>query len=343
MSSQDTGRPSEDRSEGFSKYFRRMKTVLRPRSVSKPQSLDAFDVATTARVTTPVPTPILDQIQQTTVQEQPIIIDYKAMQREKTRALFSKYNLSFELTGESSPTDYQFARVSKPIRMRVRRTCHRCEMTFGPDKVCVNCQHLRCKKCPRFPPIQTRDEESSVSTFRLHELRAKQQGMLHLTSHLKLSGNPASPLSRSSSSGGPDFVHKTVRQRVRRDCHLCGTMFAKGTKQCTSCRHTRCKICPRQPAKLDKYPDGYPGDAEPPKVAPDRTFKRPRQRVHYICHVCTTSYYQDSRLCVKCGQTKCDETIRVPPRKIEHGPDPGVIRSLEEKLATMVISANQIT
>ncbi|KAJ5312379.1 hypothetical protein PENANT_c027G02352 [Penicillium antarcticum] len=341
MSSEDTGRPGEDRSEGVSKYFRRMKSVLRPRSAPRDQSLDTPNVAETAQSIASAPAP--EQVQQPTIPEQPIIPDYKAMQREKAQALFSKYNLSFELTGERSPTDHQFARVAKPIRMRVRRACHRCETVFGPDKVCVNCQHLRCKKCPRFPPAQAQDEEPSISKIRLHELRAKQQGMLHLTPHLKLSGNPASPLSRTSNMGGPDFVNKPIRQRVRRDCHLCGIMFARGSKQCASCRHNRCKSCPRQPAKLDKYPDGYPGDVEPPKLAPDRTFKKPRRRVHYICHVCTTSYHEDARVCVQCGQTKCDETIRVPPKKIKQEPDPGVIRSLEEKLANMVISANPIT
>jgi hypothetical protein len=33
------------------------------------------------------------------------------------------------------------------------------------------------------------------------------------------------------------------------------------------------KICPRDPAKLDKYPDGYPGDADPPRPRPERTWK----------------------------------------------------------------------
>lgn len=256
--------------------------------------------------------PAPERVGQSTIPDQPIIPDYKAMQREKANALFSKYNLSFQVTGERSSTDHQFARVAKPIRMRVRRACHRCETTFGPEKVCVNCQHVRCKKCPRFPPAQAEGEEPSMSKIRLHEVRAKQNGMLHLTPHLKLSGNPASPFAKTSGTGGRDFVQKTVHQRVRRHCHLCGTFFAKGTKQCVSCHHLRCKICPRQPAKPVKYPDGYPGDVDPPKVTPDRTFKKPRRRVHYVCHVCTTSYHEDAPTCVKCGQTKCDETIRIP-------------------------------
>jgi len=41
--------------------------------------------------------------------------------------------------------------VRKKIRQRVHRTCHRCETDFGAEKVCSNCKHHRCKKCPRDP------------------------------------------------------------------------------------------------------------------------------------------------------------------------------------------------
>ena len=35
---------------------------------------------------------------------------------------------------------------------RVRRTCHKCHVTFiGKATTCRNCQHLRCPKCPREP------------------------------------------------------------------------------------------------------------------------------------------------------------------------------------------------
>lgn len=41
-------RPGEEKPEGFSKYLKRMKTVLRPRSVSKRQSHAAPETATAA-------------------------------------------------------------------------------------------------------------------------------------------------------------------------------------------------------------------------------------------------------------------------------------------------------
>lgn len=246
-----------------------------------------------------------------------MLTDYSALQQEKARALFAKYGLTLEPGEWKSPTDLQLTRVTKPIRMRVRRTCHRCETTFGPDKICANCQHPRCKKCPRFPPAPEKPEgerqHPSLPKSKLPEIWASQRGVPGFTPHLRLTGNPAAPLSMASRTGGPDLVRKPVRQRVRRTCHSCETAFASGSKECENCKHVRCKKCPRTPVKPDKYPDGYPGDVGPPKlVKPERTFKKARRRVHYICHVCNTSYNEGAQTCGKCGQAKCAETIRIP-------------------------------
>ncbi|TQS34686.1 hypothetical protein Golomagni_04921 [Golovinomyces magnicellulatus] len=42
-------------------------------------------------------------------------------------------------------------RVEKPIRVRILRLCHKCNTTFGRDKQCVVCQHVKCKQCARHP------------------------------------------------------------------------------------------------------------------------------------------------------------------------------------------------
>jgi hypothetical protein len=292
-----------------------------------------------------------------------MLADYSLIRQEKARVLFAKYGLTLEPEEWKSPTDLQLARVTKPIRMRVRRTCHRCDTTFGPDKVCVNCQHPRCKKCPRFPPHGHEHGKDSgqprIPKPKIPEIRARQYGSPSLNQHFKLTGDPNAPLKVQSRSGGPDLVRKTVRQRVRRSCHSCGKTFAPNSKECEDCKHVRCKKCPREPPKLDKYPDGYPGDVdppEPPKLKPDRTFRKPRRRVHYICHVCDTSYNEGANTCGKCGQAKCAETIRIPyvhptrilgpsannvyrPKKVKPEPDPEVLRRVEERIAALNIQA----
>ncbi|KAJ5086480.1 hypothetical protein NUU61_007787 [Penicillium alfredii] len=338
MSPQDTSGRLEDRPEGLSKYLKRMKTVLRPRSSSKRQSLASPpEVGQSITATAPAPSTPAPARKSTGATKPVMLTDYSVLQQEKARVLFAKYGLTLEPGEWKSPTDLQLTRVTKPIRMRVRRTCHRCETTFGPEKVCVNCQHARCKKCPRFPPTRPKDEDPPIPKPKIPEIRARQRGVLPMTPHLMFTGDPTGPLVLPSRTGGQDFVRKTVRQRVHRTCHLCETQFPLGIKECEKCQHLRCKRCPRQPPKLDKYPDGYPGDVDPPKLKPDRTFKKPRRRVHYICHVCSTTYHDGASTCSKCGQAKCAETIRIPPKKIKHEPDPQVVRSMEDKLSALAI------
>ncbi|CAG7919119.1 unnamed protein product [Penicillium olsonii] len=336
-------RPGEEKPEGFSKYLKRMKTVLRPRSTSKRHSHAAPETAAAApSEAAPAPAPV--QPTTSTPAQEPsepapvVMTEFTTTYHAKTSALFAKYGLNLDPDAWKAPPDLQqLNRVTKPIRMRVRRTCHRCETTFGTEKVCVNCSHTRCTKCPRFPPARA-EGEPHIHRPKMQELSANHPRGLHITPHLKYNGDAINPLMKLSRTGGQDLVRKQVRQRVHRNCHVCTVQFTSGSKLCEACNHVRCKKCPRDPAKLDKYPDGYPGDADPPKAKPDRVYKKPRHRVHYVCHVCTTSYLQDSDTCASCGQTKCAETIRIPPKKVKREPDPELVRSVEEKLAAMAIT-----
>ncbi|CAI7623668.1 unnamed protein product [Penicillium glandicola] len=346
--SQD-GRP-EDKHEGFSKYLKRIKTVLRPRSMSKRQSIagEAAPVETTAKATSSAPAPVLESAsaheptpapapaQERSAPGPVMITDYSTTQHEKARALFAKYGLTVDTSEWKTPPDLQITRVTKPIRMRVRRTCHRCETTFGADKVCVNCQHTRCTKCPRYPPARSDDGEPTLKS-KYPDSYIQRSQLFPRDSHLKLSTTKQVSIKMSSPTGGPDFVQRPVRQRIHRYCHLCASVFTPGSKECSSCSHVCCKICPRDPAKLHKYPDGYAGDADPPKPKPARAFKKPRQRIHYQCHVCETWFQGNTQTCLGCGQAKCDKTIRIPPKKVKPEPSPEVLKSIEEKLAAMAL------
>ncbi|KAE8370993.1 hypothetical protein BDV26DRAFT_299223, partial [Aspergillus bertholletiae] len=259
-----------------------------------------------------------------------------AIQEEKARSLFAKYGLTLE-PGEWKPTiDTEVQRVAKPIRMRVRRTCHRCQTTFGIDKLCTNCQHVRCKKCPRYPPQKSHDHTESALQTILSQKGKEPIAAAAATAAPRKAKSP--PITIPSRTGGQDLVRKEVKQRVRRTCHRCCTTFAPESTECENCKHTRCKKCPREPPKLDKYPDGYPGDVEPPAEPPARTWKKPRLRVRYTCHQCSTLYRSGENTCSNCGQEKCSETIRNPPKKQKPEPDPEVLRRVEERL-NVTISA----
>lgn len=74
----------------------------------------------------------------------------------------------------------------------------------------------------------------------------------------------------------------------------------------------RCCCANETRPKLHKYPDGYPGDIEPPLEMPQRSWRKPRHRVRYTCHLCSTLYRSGERHCSGCGQEKGPHTIRDP-------------------------------
>ncbi|KAJ5558646.1 hypothetical protein N7535_008862 [Penicillium sp. DV-2018c] len=348
-------RYTREEREGISKYLERMRNVFRPRSGSRRQSLPPQLTATVE--SPPPPTPaqaapgepseatILAPAQaQGLVPSHPVnYTNCVFTQNDKMRALFTKYGLNLDPAVWSSPGDLQLTRVSKPIRMRVHRTCHRCETTFGADRLCINCQHTRCTKCPRYPDTRTTDGEPATRKSKAPEISVPQPRMLPRTPYFKLHGNINFPLTMPSYTNGQNLVYRPVRQRIHRYCHICDSSFVPDEKSCPACRHVRCKKCPRNPAKLHKYPDGYAGDADPPGARPERTFKKPRRRVHYICHICETWYQGASGVCAGCGQEKCADSIRIPSHKVKPEPDPEVIRTIEARLAGLAISQAHTT
>ena len=303
---------------------------------------------------------------------QPAMLSHwSVVQEEKARALFAKYGMTLEPGEWKSPNDVTVQRVTKPIRMRVRRTCHRCQTTFGPDKLCVNCQHVRCKKCPRHPAAKSHDHGQQNTEAALKAILARKANPAMAATKRK-----EPKLTLPSRTGGQDLVRRPIVQRVRRTCHRCCVVFASGTNECASCHHVRCKKCPRDPyvltprlcfdnrtdcsrPKLHKYPDGYPGDAEPPYEQPPRAWRKPRQRVRYTCHQCSTVYRSGEKVCSNCGQEKGPQTLRDPyglpsipspnwtrrltsyrPKKQRPEPDPAIVKQVEERLAKVKLDLN---
>lgn len=145
---------------------------------------------------------------------------------EKARSLFAKYGLKLEPADWTPPVRADAQRVEKKIRLRVHRECHRCQVTFGSEKICKNCKHTRCKKCPRYPSKKSKVPED------------KGKGKF-----------PAGPivLTMPSRVTGKELARSSPVQRVRRTCHKCETLFDGKSTQCKNCSHSRCPRCPRDP------------------------------------------------------------------------------------------------
>ncbi|CAH0059585.1 unnamed protein product [Clonostachys solani] len=257
-----------------------------------------------------------------------------ALFEERAKKLGERYGLEIKTTDWKTitidPTDDTVLRVNKPIRMRVRRTCHRCEANFTTSKECPSCQHTRCVKCARYPPRRT-EEEKIASRERRAELIRTQKENAPLIVDYRIDQKPV-VLKKPSRTGGQDLIYKKPRQRVRRNCHECARLFPPGSKTCEGCGHIRCTDCPRDPPKKDKYPLGYPGDEFGPSSVP-----------HFECHSCKALYppgSENGTKCKSCGQEKTPASVRARPRKVEPeiGLDPDILEKIEARLQALRVS-----
>lgn len=244
---------------------------------------------------------------------------------ERAKHLAERFGLQLQ-AHEWYSTEGDALRTEKPIRMRVRRNCHQCNSTFGVAKECPNCQHVRCKQCTRYPPKRT-EAEKQASRERRAAKAAELAANPPIAVDHRCGDMKEIKLTRPNKCGGPDLVYRKPRQRVRRTCHECKTLFTAGSKTCANCNHIRCTDCPRDPAKKKKYPFGYPGDEFGPNAIP-----------RHECHKCKTMFpggVADGTECASCKHPKCQECPRLKPRRVEPQPDPDVLKSVQEKLAKL--------
>lgn len=164
---------------------------------------------------------------------------------ERARKLAERYGLDIKPSDWHQSGGGDAFRVEKPIRMRVRRICHNCQQPFGAAKECANCKHPRCRECTRYPPKRTEAQKEELRQRRAAILKERADNA-PIIPDWDLSEKKI-VLTRPAKKGGQDLVHKKPRQRVRRTCHECSTLFKPGNKTCESCGHVRCTDCPREP------------------------------------------------------------------------------------------------
>ncbi|EFQ94771.1 hypothetical protein PTT_07459 [Pyrenophora teres f. teres 0-1] len=332
------------------KYVKRMSTVFKREKSSKSAPVLAPEAPSTPRTEQRPPKPTEEVAKQDSTKPQVIPVtpltpgvsapptpttrdmDRNAMQQERARALFAKYGLTLEshewIAAPAAKPAVE--RVEKSIRMRVHRSCHRCGSLYGSDKVCRRCEHKRCKKCPRYPKKKTPEEKQAEKEKESAE-QPKRKRVLTIRTR-----------------GGDELVYQPARQRIRRTCHMCEKVFVPATAAiCNNCQHVRCTRCAREPAKLNKWPAGYPGDAELDSETEvekqldkfRRTWRKPRMRVRWQCEQCSSLFLNNSPQCPGCGHERCDRCTRSPVRKPEKGEqfDADVVAAVEAKLRAMEV------
>lgn len=155
-------------------------------------------------------------------------------QIEKAKVLFAKYNMTWEEGEWTMPFRGDFARVEKKVRVRIRRHCHRCQTSFGAEKLCNSCGHTRCKKCPRTSTSSRRDAKGkhSITTGSI-VVDDPHKALFSLD-----------PLTMPYRSNVKELPTPHSHRRI---CHKCQTAFVGAAPQCGQCGHTHCAQCPRDP------------------------------------------------------------------------------------------------
>lgn len=312
-------------------FLTRAKTVLKRGESSSKGSKDGDRAPAVAAPPKPQPPPL--------TKSQEARAKYEAMPgvsklsksdlfEERAKKLGERFGLEIKPSEWQSTTpDDSVLRMDKPIRMRVRRSCHKCNANFTSAKECPNCQHVRCTKCARYPPKRTEAEIIASREKKAAIIKANKENAPIVPDYGF--DEKEIVLTRPSKTGGQDLVYKKPRQRVRRTCHECKALFATGSKTCEKCSHTRCTDCPRDPPKKDKYPFGYPGDAFGPSSIP-----------RFECQMCKTLFptgAENGTKCRICQTEKSDDSPRAAPRKVEPEPDPEIMKKIEEKLRALKV------
>ncbi|PKS09037.1 hypothetical protein jhhlp_003650 [Lomentospora prolificans] len=315
---QDKGKEKEKK--GVGKLLARMKTVLKKGESSSRR----FSIV--GSKTTKKGEPAEQKTDAKPEPEGITKIPRSQLYEQRAKQLGERFGLQL-YPGDWYSTEGDALRVEKPIRMRVRRNCHLCNATFGVAKECPNCQHVRCKQCSRYPPKRSEAEKQASRERRAAKAKELEENPPIAVDYRHDEKTPE--LRIPPKCGHQDLVYKKPRQRVRRNCHECGTLFSAGSKLCASCGHIRCTDCPRDPAKKKKYPFGYPGDEFGPNAVP-----------HHECHECKSIFpggAADGTACHSCQHPKCEKCERLKPRRVEPQPDPEVLKSVEEKLAKLKV------
>jgi hypothetical protein len=135
---------------------------------------------------------------------------------DTTQVLLAKTNFDLAHPRWPARNIIPVERVSKPIRMRVRYTCHRCKTSFGHSRECNSCRHRRCARCDRYPARRTRpnpdsDAPTSTPAAPVEEVVAEESGLILVDSFCT--------------------------------CHECQTVIEVEVEECPNCHHTICAEC----------------------------------------------------------------------------------------------------
>ncbi|KAK8090718.1 hypothetical protein PG994_000223 [Apiospora phragmitis] len=249
---------------------------------------------------------------------------------ERARRLGDRFGL------EVKPAEWNAARgdvlrVEKPVRIRIHRTCHKCQATFGTGNSCPGCQHRRCDQCARSPPKRTEEEKKASRQRRDATATAqKNQDLAPIIPHYGLEDpyytEPSEPKSRwpRPSSQEASDADKEILSRVSsivQGAFPAATSAVATVNEYREFNHTT--------TDQKKYPQGYPNDEPGASWSP-----------RHICHECNGRFPADALEATECGNCShklCSDCPLLAPKKGLPGPSPEELMLLHERLAQLSV------
>jgi len=317
----DQSGSDQERPKSFSRFIRRASKVLHPKPLATTiESIPASPMMTSPMDVTPIPLaagppaplashPPVESVAPSSMNTNeaagPIRIeiprrqqprDFKAhstQQEEKAKLLFAKYGFSLEArdwTPSNRTGVGETTWVEKKVRVRIHRECHKCKTSFGNSKVCISCDHVRCKSCPRWPPVAIKkDATATVSSTtttvapstRAPEVKATVTAVAPASGSFETSASESEKenvaLSGSNSPGTFSLltVDSVEQNELERERHLTKVHQRRGA---------------------------------------DVVYRPPHHRVRRKCHKCDTLFNGRATDCENCGHQRCPNCPRDPTK-----------------------------
>lgn len=295
-------------------------STAQPNTVREPAVEDA-GVTSTAALTTSPPKPHSEpghpenalEVDETAVDdfddaEEPIIpVDAGStrtgISEEKARLLSEKYGLRYEGSAQRQQKEPpgKIRRVERPVRIRLRWSCHECNTAFAHNKECSSCGHTRCGDCNRSPP----------------------QRVLRLLEKTKREKEAADLRERAASASPEDDVvpgpSTTILTEKVRD-EISEPALQPAEEEALEADPLKFVYTIRSASlggvggvELYHLDPRKPRSRRPDVPTPEiqRVFKQPRQRVRWTCDRCSAVFTNRER-CSNCQHERCEDCIRNP-------------------------------
>jgi hypothetical protein len=291
-------------------------------------------------------------------------IDRASVYQERAQKLRDRYGMN--IAGSDRSTFPATARrVQKSARMRTHRSCHECGVDFGHGIHCRACHHRLCGECPRTPGRGIKEAMAQAREFPFHVVSEESstspdllmaEAPTAVSDQLDIFNNnmPSSSKQASKPSTALDPI-------VAKDSFPPTLEVDDDIPDCApiriahNSRHGKDKqitsTSPRSSHHSKEIPLTYQDRLLTELIVPysistirdpilrapagvQRIYRKPRQRVRYTCHECSTPFQSHGRTCDKCAHERCLECRDRPSHKSHKSrPDPRLVEAVNQRLA----------